>query len=142
VRGYHSDLRVIQETWQLLEKQFDKSSLRNFTIGGGGDETIAIHWRLGDYLNNPHANFTHGTVSVDSIVSCLRKVSAEFEISDVRVFSDSPDLAKSQLINYRDEFNFTFEFGEIWDDLFEMSRSKVFIGSHSSISTWAAISIA
>lgn len=142
VRGYHSDLRVIEETWELLAKQFEKSSLRNFMVGSGSNETVAIHWRLGDYLTNPYANFTHGTISTDSIVACLREASREFKISDVRVFSDSPELAMSQLVIYNNEFNFTFESGEIWDDLFEMSRSKVFIGSHSSISTWAAISIA
>jgi glycosyltransferase involved in cell wall biosynthesis len=142
VRGYHSDLRVIEETWELLTKQFAKSSIRNFMVGSGRDETIALHWRLGDYLTNPHANFTHGTVSTDSIVACLRRASSEFKISNVRVFSDSPELAKFNLMKCHNEFDFTIESGEIWDDLFEMSRSKVFIGSHSSISTWAAISIA
>jgi len=142
VRGYHSDLRVIGDAWELLTRQFPKSSVKNFMIGGGTAETIAIHWRLGDYLTNPHANFTHGTISTDSIVACLRMVSRHFKVSDVRVFSDSPELAKSQLLDYCDEFNFNFEIGDIWMDLFEMSRSKFFIGSHSSISTWAAMSIA
>ena len=142
IKGYHSDWAIINDTWEELATIIDDSRSFNFMRGAGRESSVSIHWRLGDYLNNSQANFTHGTISKEALIELLLKIREETGFSHVQIFTDSPDTAKFLLEEQTTEFSFEYISGEIWEDLYRMSRSRVFIGSHSSISGWAAISIA
>lgn len=142
IHGYHTDWSIIDEVWPELSSLISRHRILNFMCNAGLEESIAIHWRLGDYLTNSSANHTHGTVSLEAILDCLEKVIGESKIEKIKIFTDSPEDVIEKLAELHPSQKFEIISGNIWEDLYQMSRSRVFIGSHSSISGWAAMAIA
>jgi hypothetical protein len=132
ISGFPTDYRIIEESWALLAALVQSSGSPDFAHDTGQEDSVAIHWRLGDYVGNPF----HGAVSWSSLSTCLKY--ANKEGLPVKVFTDSPELAKSVIRQSSSESDIKIVSGEIWSDLYEMTRSRVFIGSHSGVSFLAA----
>lgn len=135
ISGYPTDYRIIEESWEFLSKMIASSTYLDFTHNTGREDEVSIHWRLGDYVQNKY----HGAVAWGSIKNCLRYANPEG--MPVKVFTDSLDLAGRVIREFRglDEFELVSE--DIWSDLFGMTRSRVFIGSHSGVSFLAALAL-
>lgn len=139
ISGYPTDYRIIEESWDLLSRMISTSGHPNFVEDTGKEETVAIHWRLGDYVQNSY----HGAVSGSSLANCLKY--ANVENLPVKLFTDSPDIAE-QVIRDSPSFSkclsdYEIVSGDVWSDLYGMTRSKVFIGSHSGVSFLAALAL-
>lgn len=133
--GYPVDYRVIEEAWPTLSKMIGETDLPNFSKGTGSENSVAVHWRLGDYKDN----YTHGSLSWASINEILR-----FDIDGdlpIRIFTDSPDLARHLANPFTRTSNMEFISSDIWSDIHGMTRSHKFIGSHSGISFLSALAI-
>ena len=131
--GYPVDYRVIEEAWKNFQLLLDESGRPDFSRDTAEDDSVAVHWRLGDY----YGNSTHGSISWESLEHCIhnavpRKV-------PIKIFTDSPDLALQLVGDSALGANAEFVSSDIWSDLFLMSRSKFFIGSHSGISFLVAL---
>ena len=135
ISGYPTDYRIIEESWEHLSKMIASSTYQDFTNNTGGEDTVAIHWRLGDYVQNKY----HGAVAWRSLNNCLRYANPEG--MPVRVFTDSPDLAGRAIREFRGLDQYELVSHDIWSDLFGMTRSRVFIGSHSGVSFLAALAL-
>lgn len=139
ISGYPTDYRIIEESWGLLSSMISSSGYPDFVQGTGKEETVAVHWRLGDYVQNKY----HGTISGGSLSNCLKY--ANTEDLPIKIFTDSPDLVEQAISksSLRSRLGQDYEVlsGDIWSDLFGMTRSKVFIGSHSGVSFLAALAL-
>jgi hypothetical protein len=139
VSGYPTDYRIIEESWDLLSSMISSSGHPDFTSETGKEDTVAVHWRLGDYLQNNY----HGAISATSLGNCLRY--ANTEDKQIKIFTDSPEIADNLVQNSQSFSGFRQNCeifsGDIWSDLFEMTRSKVFVGSHSGVSFLAALAL-
>lgn len=133
--GYPTDYRIIEESWDLLASMIAASSYQDFAHETGRNDTVAVHWRLGDYVRNE----CHGAVAWRSLSNCLK--TANKEDMPVRIFTDSPDLAERTILESQGSCEYEIVSGDIWSDLFNMTRSRVFIGSHSGISFLAALAL-
>jgi len=133
--GYPTDYRVIEEAWQSLSAMIQESQLPNFARDTGKEESLAIHWRLGDYVNNN----THGSIDWSAFENCLTKITGEE--TPIKIFTDSPALAKKLVGSSLSGRQVTYISRDIWSDLFEMTRSKTFIASNSGVSILAAIAL-
>lgn len=133
--GYPSDMQIIEDSWPQLSRIIASSSSPDFAHGAGLQDSVSVHWRLGDYVGNAF----HGAVSWRSISDALKL--ANRENNPVRVFTDSPNLARD--IIQRDFYSEGIEITSegIWSDLFKMTRSRVFIGSNSGVSFLAALAL-
>lgn len=96
---------------------------------------MAIHWRLGDYVNNEF----HGAMGWSSLETCLRNAASPN--LPVKIFSDSPELASRIIGNGLRHRPHEFISNQIWEDLVGMTRSKIFIGTHSGVSVLAAMAL-
>lgn len=139
IAGYPTDYRIIEESWEQLSSMISSSGHPNFTHETGKEDTVAVHWRLGDYVQNNY----HGAISGSSLANCLRY--ANTENLPIKIFTDSPDLAERAI---RDSSlssslcqGYEILSSDIWSDLFGMTRSKIFVGSHSGISFLAALAL-
>lgn len=135
IAGFPTDYRVIEESWSLLAKMIKSSGSPDFAHNTGVEDTVSVQWRLGDYVGNPF----HGAVGWDSIRNCLKYANPEG--LPVRVFTDSPDLAQKTIREVSNDSDFEILSGDIWSDLFGMTRSRVFIGSQSGVSFLAALAL-
>ena len=139
VSGYPTDYRIIEESWELLSAMIATSGYPDFTHGTGKEDSVAVHWRLGDYVQNKY----HGAVSGSSLGNCLKY--ANTENLPVKVFTDSPEIAEHVIRNCLPYPSFGQSYqiisGDIWSDLFGMTRSKIFIGSQSGVSFLASLAL-
>ena len=137
--GYPTDYRIIEESWGVLRTMISASGYPDFTQDTGKEGTVSMHWRLGDYVQNNY----HGAVSARSLSNCLKYGNPDD--LPIKLFTDSPDLAKHllsvSLPLSRFRHNTEVISGDIWSDLYGMTRSKVFIGSHSGVSFMAALAL-
>lgn len=133
--GYPTDYQIIEESWFLLSKMFHECGALDFTIDTATEESIALHWRLGDYVENSF----HGAVSWSSLFHCLEGIGH----SDLplKIFTDSPDLAIKTIGNKLNGRNYSVISGEIWSDLKYMTKSRIFIGTNSGISFLVALAL-
>jgi glycosyltransferase involved in cell wall biosynthesis len=141
IQGYHSDSRILMDSIPDLSNLISQTELLNFLEDAGSHPSISIHWRLGDYLSNPTTNHTHGVIEASKLISCIKNLPLDKSSYPIVIFSDSIDLAKKSLAQTDFFERITFVSNDVWSDLYNMSRSEIFIGSHSSISVWAALSI-
>jgi glycosyltransferase involved in cell wall biosynthesis len=141
IQGYHSDSRILMESIPRLSNLISQTELKNFLVDAGSHPSISIHWRLGDYLSNPKNNHTHGVIEASQVISCIHNLPKEKSNFPIIIFSDSINLVKEYLAGTDFFERIIFVNMDIWSDLYKMSRSEIFVGSHSSISVWAALSI-
>lgn len=132
ISGFPTDYRIIEQSWDLLAAMVHSSGSPDFAHDTGHEDSVSIHWRLGDYVGNPF----HGVVSWGSLTNCLKY--ANKKGLPVRIFTDSPELAERVIGQSSSKLDYKIVSGDIWSDLYEMTRSKVFIGSHSGVSFLAA----
>lgn len=135
IAGFPTDYRVIEESWSLLAQMIKSSGSPDFAHNTGAEDTVSVHWRLGDYVGNPF----HGAVGWDSIRNCLKYANPKG--LPIKLFTDSPELAATTILEAQDSTNFEVVSGDIWSDLFGMTRSRVFIGSQSGVSLLAALAL-
>lgn len=134
IAGYPTDYQVVEDAWPVLSAILAEAG---FALPNSSPltDTVAIHWRLGDYVNNLY----HGAVSWASIENCLRY--ANPEKFPLRLFTDSPDLALEIINAGENPYEIELISQDIWGDLEQMMRSKTFIGTHSGVSFLAALAL-
>jgi hypothetical protein len=132
--GYPTDFQIVEKSWPYLSKLIS-NHVSDFAKNCGQEDSVAIHWRLGDYINNDF----HGAVSWTSIARCL--IYANPNGFPVRIFTDSPDVAQQVLYDSKINTEIKVFSYDIWTDLYLMTRSKIFIGTQSGVSFLAALAI-
>ena len=137
VWGYPTDWSRILGALPDLSDRITRSGRPNFFVGAGQGNYIAVHWRLGDYVQSRSANAFHGTISARSILDAISLL-PETDLP-VRLFTDSPDIALKQMSREGSLSGIDIVQQSIWQDLVDMTRGKYFIGSHSGVSLWAAL---
>lgn len=133
--GYPTDYQIVEEAWDILSALVQDSDMLDFSDDCGLEESVAIHWRLGDYVQNN----VHGAVSWTSLETCLRNSGGSK--LPVKIFTDSPEIAREAVGTRLDDRPHEFISNQIWEDLVGMTRSKIFIGTHSGVSVLAAMAL-
>lgn len=136
LNGYSTDYSVVEEVQPEICAALEFSNQPNFLANGGKENRLSIHWRLGDYINNPF----HGTVSFQSISNAIHSLGLPID-TPITLFTDSPEIASKEIRESSFDQHIEIRSSTIWNDMFEMSRSKYFIGNHSAISLLASLSI-
>ncbi len=101
--------------------------------------SISLHIRRGDYINNPKTNEFHGVCSLDYYIASMKYIESRLEKPHYFVFSDDIDWCQANIeskhpITYVD--NNTAE--NSYEDLRLMSLCKHNIIANSSFSWWGA----
>lgn len=133
--GYPNDFSVVEEAWGLVKAMIQQSNVPDFVSSPGEDDSVSVHWRLGDYVGNP----VHGAVSWGSIQNCL-DYAAQGDIR-IRVFTDSPKLAQAAIAANFPDHPFEIRSGDVWTDLLQMTESRVFVGTNSGVSILSALAL-
>lgn len=102
------------------------------------EDTLAIHVRRGDYVQNKAINSVHGSCSIDYYHKGVERLKQN-GISKIFVFSDDPEWVKQNLsFDIETEYVDWNEKDDSWQDMYLMSKSKYFIIANSSFSWWGA----
>ncbi len=136
LHGYPIDFSVMEAVQDELSVALQSSGYPNFLRPTENRDTIAVHWRLGDYVNNHF----HGVVTACSLVQGLDLLHPDWKAQGLEIYTDSPNLLRNKRIGSM-LANPKIISGDIWNDLYRMSSAGYFLGNHSGISQWAALSI-
>jgi len=102
-------------------------------------DAICVHVRRGDYVSNPVAAETHGTLSIEYYKNGVAEICAELEKPKCYVFSDDPEWVRSNL-----SFDCSMVVVDVNGpaqaclDLMLMAGCKHFVIANSSLSWWGA----
>ena len=121
----------------ILHSIIDQISIHKelcFDIPKSAQETLGIHYRLGDLLKLNDKTYIHpdtlGKFIMENVKSYNQKV--------ISVYSDDITVAKRYLGHYLPQ-NVQFIDKDIWDTLIELTNQDLFIGTNSKISLWVAL---
>lgn len=134
VIGYFQSLQGATEALDLTSPYL-KKELSGFVPEE--QNYVAVHCRLGDYLNSATRAF-HGATDPRWSIREGRQLANELKIPNIRVFTDSPAILKRIL---RNEIADTFQVDQFqgpWEVLGSMSGAAGLVISNSSLSWWAA----
>jgi len=98
--------------------------------------TVSLHVRRGDYVNNPSANKFHGLCSPQYYEQAVSYISKSQKHIEVVVFSDDTAWCKENL-----KFDVPIHFletGSAYEDMYLMSHCKHNVIANSSFSWWGA----
>ena len=100
-------------------------------------DSVSLHVRRGDYVQNVHTNGVHGVCSLDYYRNAIRLIQQEIPDPIFYIFSDDIDWCKSNLSFVENAIFIDDTESEI-DDLILMQHCKANIIANSTFSWWGA----
>ena len=102
-------------------------------------QKVAVHIRLGDYINSKKGRDNHLVCDIDWYKNAINYLKNYNKKLHFTVFSDDKELIKNQFKNYKNlEINQSDYSKDAYEDLYEMATFDHFIISNSSYSWWAS----
>ncbi|MFH1509084.1 MAG: alpha-1,2-fucosyltransferase, partial [bacterium] len=139
--GYWQSEKYFKNIRGLLLKELELNNDEEEKIGKKEKEilskpnTIAIHFRRGDYITNKKTNKVHGICQLEYYKEALNKVSGKIKKPILIIFSDDIYWVKN---NFTTEYETYFFNNPGHIDLVLMSRCEHQIIANSSFSWWGA----
>ena len=141
LNGYWQNEKYFNDIRKIILKEFtlkDESSLHNKKIKKLIEDTnsVSIHIRRGDYIEDKKTNIVHGTCSLDYYQDAIKKISKYDDNLNIFVFSDEIKWVKN---NLKTILPIIFvEGNKDYEDIILMSLCKHNIIANSSFSWWGA----
>lgn len=143
VAGYFQRIDYVDEAWDELARRLGASDHNRHTRLVRSDSTSrygAVHYRLGDYVTNPHASSFHGVTPPSYFAALIAQHRAEHGLDEWRVVSDEPERAR-ELITQEPalprDVRLVVAASDEWGDLATLSGATALGISNSSFSWWA-----
>ena len=127
-----------------MNKRFIKSNKKSpFTIGKKSEFLIVIHYRLGDKraVGQVPSDFNSDRIIHPESYKNILEQANYLESENIYVVSDEPKLAQKLLAEVKVNAKINYSNGDIWEDLYFMAQSDIFIGSNSQVSQLANICV-
>jgi len=134
LRGHYAHDTVPVSILQSIIDQISTHKELRFDKLKSAQDTLGIHYRLGDLLNLDDKTYVHPDTLGKFIVNNVKN----YHQKDISVYSDDIAVAKDYLGRYLPQ-NVQFIDKEIWDTLTELTNQDLFIGTNSKISLWVAL---
>lgn len=101
-----------------------------------GEDSVAIHLRRGDYVNDPRAMAVHGVLDAAYYDRAVAHIRAKVPQARLFVFSDDPAAAKEAAARWPGAEALAGT--SAGDDLYLMSAARHHVVANSSFSWWSA----
>jgi hypothetical protein len=136
--GYWQSEKYFYENRNSIKKQFleYRKSIKNMHKGY---ETVAVHIRLGDYINFPISRRNHFVCDFKWYLKAINYLSLQKKGLKFLIFTNDHNYLKKNLIlPDKLDYQIASDKNDAHIDLFNMSFCKHFIISNSSFSWWAS----
>lgn len=108
------------------------------TLINAAGETVAVHIRRGDYVNNAFINEYHGHCDINYYTAAMQYLEDKINVSSYFIFSDDLAWAKANITSKRDLVFVEGDTNEPVTDLFLMKSCRHQVISNSSFSCWSS----
>lgn len=147
IKGYFQSYKYFEGYEDLVRNIFkfpkDKIGKKNNELLNDikKSNSVSIHIRRGDYVNNNKTNKVHGTCSLEYYINAIKNITDNNnDRFTLFFFSDDIDWVKEKFINI--DYNKTFVSNNTndksWIDMFLMSSCNHNVIANSSFSFWGA----
>lgn len=131
LRGHYSYAEISKNTLKIMAREIEKSTKSSLRENCDKTNYLGLHYRLGDLVKLDHKSY----VDPDLIFNYISQITEDNEVSEIHIYSDDLDLARSLLSNKLDKLVFKNE-ADIWITMVNLIHSSYFVGSNSKISIW------
>ena len=100
--------------------------------------SVAIHIRRGDYLNDPKVRCIHGILGSDYYKKSINYIKKKVKNPFFFIFSDDIELVKKNFSFFNNKKYIFIDTKSSINDLYLMSNCKHFIIANSTFSWWGA----
>jgi len=144
LEGYWQSEKYFKDIEEIVRKEFfikTVPSEENKKIGSqiAGSDSISIHVRRSDYVNDSRTNNVHGACSIEYYKAAIAKITQGIKKPVFYVFSDDHEWTRKELkINYPAVYVENNNAEKNYEDLRLMSLCKHNIIANSSFSWWGA----
>lgn len=144
LEGYWQSEKYFKDVESAIRADFtfrDQPDLMNKNMLEMVSQTnsVSLHIRRGDFVNNAHTNQTHGICSVEYYKNAISTISALVSHPHFFIFSDDIDWAKREMVSISPvtfvEHNIA---GRHYEDMRLMRMCRHNIIANSSFSWWGA----
>jgi Glycosyl transferase family 11 len=134
---FHDISDIIRNEYQLSEPMSKKNS--EYVSMMKHHESVSVHFRFGDYVNNPKTNEYHGVCSSEYYEKAITLVTRKVQCPHFFIFSDDLEMARKSFpsnlpVTMVEENGIEKDY----EELILMSRCRHHIIANSSFSWWAA----
>lgn len=128
IHGYFQNVEFAEIIKQDLKQFIEIWSIQN---------SVAIHVRRGDYLNNSNSHY--GNLTGTYYLRAIKEIFESHPVDLITFFTDNESFLKNErwikeLENYRISF---YEGSDVWNSFISMARSQHIITANSTYSWWA-----
>lgn len=100
-------------------------------------QSVCIHIRRGDYVENPHTNQVHGILPVEYYAKAIQMIRDSLNSPSFFIFSDDPKWLREQAI-FKGMNIISNTKNKDWEEMYLMSQCSHHIIANSSFSWWGA----
>ena len=144
IDGYWQSEKYFKNISDVLRREF---TLKNKISGQSSEisiriknsNSVSIHFRRGDYQNNPHISKYHGVCDLDYYYRAVNLMSSKIADPKYYIFSDEPQWAMENFkINFPVEFVTHNSVNNNYEDMLLMADCRHNIIANSSFSWWGS----
>ena len=135
IRGHYSYRRISRNAVALLLSRLTPSGKDRLQKNLSGPIQVGVHYRLGDLVNLA----SKSPLDVKRVSQVLSDALTSPETSEIKVFSDSPEIAAGLLRKEMPHRPIVSEEMPTWETIGLLSRSRIFVGTFSKVSIWIVI---
>ncbi|WP_207536415.1 alpha-1,2-fucosyltransferase [Desertivirga arenae] len=130
--------RLIRETFKFRELRANDLINIGHVNEIRGSNSVSIHVRRGDYLNNENASLFGGVCTLEYFMRAIQLIKSEIDRPHFFVFSNDMKWVKENLLLDKVTYVTNNKDDNSWKDMYLMSICKHNIISNSTFSWWAA----
>jgi hypothetical protein len=148
LQGYWQSERYFKKYSTIIKEDFNFKNLANITNINNiklaelinRTNSLGIHIRRGDYVNNRKTYSIHGVCSIEYYLSAVKNIQEKYPNPLIVAFSDDPDWVSREIAPYFSKLIVVSHNKglESYIDMWLMSLCKHNIIANSSFSWWAA----
>lgn len=135
IRGHYSYRRISSNTVALLLSRLSPLGKNRLQKNMGGPIQVGVHYRLGDLVNLA----SKSPLDVKRVSQVLSHALTSPETSQIKVFSDSPEIAADLLQKEMPHRSIVSEEMPTWETIGLLTKSQIFVGTFSKVSIWIVI---
>lgn len=144
IQGYWQSFKYFEDIRPILIQEFEVKSRpdsinQKYLNRINSVNSVCIHVRRGDYVNNPTANKIHGVCDLDYYYKGMKYINSKVHNPNYFVFTDDPEWVEN---NFQTKYKLKIVKHNLgkkdFEDLRLMTNCKHFIIANSSYSWWGA----
>lgn len=132
-KGVEKELKECLRFPQLEQPQL----LDSLQVINSTTQSVCIHIRRGDYVENPHTNQVHGILPVEYYAKAIQMIRDSLNSPSFFIFSDDPKWLREQAI-FKGMNIISNTKNKDWEEMYLMSQCSHHIIANSSFSWWGA----